>query len=75
MPLTMPRELATAVAANLGATRVVHPDTGAEYVLLTAGEYAAVQEWIEDDREQRALAEFAVQSAAARILADEAADQ
>ena len=68
MPLTMTRELATAVDA--GPARVVHPDTGAEYVLVPTADYDAVREAVEEEKFLRALA-----AASARAMGERLRDE
>lgn len=70
----MPQLLTDAQCEELdksnGSTRLIHPVTGAEYVLLTAREYEAVREEIEDQRERKAWGELG-----ARMLAERLKDE
>lgn len=68
LPLTEPQY--QELDRTNGSTRLVHPVTGVEYVLLTAREYESVREEIEDQRERRAWGELG-----ARMLGERFKDE
>lgn len=54
---------------TLGGTpaRVVDPRTKAAYVLVPEPEYESFREWLEDERQQRAIRAVALRNAAGRM--------
>jgi hypothetical protein len=71
----MPIELTEQQQRTLDAAQevpltVVDPRTNAAYVLIPAGDYEAVREVLEDDRQQRAIRRVALKNAIGRMDAE-----
>jgi hypothetical protein len=50
-----------------GPQRIVDPRTHAAYVLVPEGEYAAMREFVEDERREQAIHAMALRNAANRL--------